>query len=197
MIFVECCTYQRKSEGKTIKKLYLIRHAKSSWEHGDLKDYERGLSKRGLKDLEMIGSYLSLKKIRPDLILSSAALRAQLTADILGEKIGYEGEYRYLEELYLTRPEMVLNVLSLQEPEVESLFLVGHNPALSELANILQPENFTKFPTLGVLALDLAIESWEEILEGCHGRIDYFIFPKQFRYYLPGQIRATLSRGEG
>jgi len=188
---------QSAGEGDgTIKKLFLIRHAKSSWKDGSLKDFERGLSKRGHKDIEMIGSYLRLKRVRPDLILSSAALRAQLTADLLGEKIGYEGSYRYLDELYLTPPEMLLNVLSLQEPEVESLFLIGHNPALSELANILQPENFTKFPTLGVLALDLEIDSWEEIQEGCPGRIDYFIYPKQFRYYLPGQIRATLDRRE-
>ena len=188
---------QSAGEGDgTIKKLFLIRHAKSSWKDGSLKDFERGLSKRGHKDIEMIGSYLRLKRVRPDLILSSAALRAQLTADLLGEKIGYEGSYRYLDELYLTPPEMLLNVLSLQEPEVESLFLIGHNPALSELANILQPENFTKFPTLGVLALDLEIDSWEEIQEGCPGRIDYFIHPKQFRYYLPGQIRATLDRRE-
>ncbi len=141
-----------------------------------------------------MGSYLALRKIRPDIILSSAALRAQLTADGLGEKVGYRSVYRYMDELYLTPVELILNVLSLQEPEYDSIFLVGHNPALSELANVLQPENFTKFPTLGILAIDLPIDFWSEITE-CHdGTIDFFIFPKQFRYYMPKQIRATLEK---
>ncbi len=177
-----------------IKRLYLIRHAKSDWSDGELRDFERGLSGKGEKQIETMGSYLALRKIRPDIILSSAALRAQLTADGLGEKVGYRGVYRYMDELYLTPVELILNVLSLQEPEYDSIFLVGHNPALSELANVLQPENFTKFPTLGILAIDLPIDSWSEITECRNGRIDFFIFPKQFRYYMPKQIRATLEK---
>lgn len=177
-----------------IKRLYLIRHAKSDWADGELRDFERGLSGKGKKQIETMGSYLALRKIRPDIILSSAALRAQLTADGLGEKIGYRGTYRYMDELYLTSPELILNVLSLQEADCESVFLVGHNPSLSELANMLQGENFTKFPTLGILAIDLPIETWNEITECRHGTIDFFIFPKQFKYYMPKQIRATLER---
>ena len=141
-----------------------------------------------------MGSYLALRNIHPDTILSSAALRAQLTADGLGEKVGFQGTYRYMDELYLTSTELILNVLSLQESDCESIFLVGHNPALTELANMLQPKNFTKFPTLGILAIDLPIESWSEITEYRDGAIDFFIFPKQFRYYMPKQIRTTLKK---
>lgn len=172
----------------------MIRHAKSEWKNGELRDFERGLSAKGRKQIETMGSYLALRNIRPDIILSSAALRAQLTADGLGEKVGYRGDYRYMDELYLAPLEMILNVLSLQEPDCQSVFLVGHNPALSELANVLQPENFTKFPTLGILAIDLPIDSWSEITECRDGSIDFFIFPKQFKYYMPRQIRATLER---
>jgi len=136
---------------------------------------------------------MGLRNIKPDMILSSAALRAQLTADGLAEKLGYTETIQYMDELYLTTPEMHINVLSLQEDAYDSIMLVGHNPALSELANILQHENFGKFPTLGVLSITLDIESWEEIKESCHGTIDFFIFPKQFKYYMPGQIRSTLG----
>jgi len=136
---------------------------------------------------------MALRNIKPDMILSSAALRAQLTADGLAEKIEYTQPVQYMDELYLTAPEMIINVLSLQEDSYESIMVVGHNPALSEVANILQHENFTKFPTLGVLAITLDIDSWEEIKESCHGTIDFFIFPKQFKYYMPGQIRSTLG----
>jgi len=140
-----------------------------------------------------MGSYLALKKVKPDLILSSAALRTQLTADSLAQKIKYTDRIQYMDELYLTRPEMIINVLSLQEDQHKNIFLIGHNPALTELANIFQNENITKLPTLGILAITLDIDSWEEIKENCYGKIDFFIFPKQFKYYMPEQIRATLG----
>ena len=141
----------------------------------------------------MMGSYLALRRIKPDMVLSSAALRAQLTADGLAEKTECAGAVQYMDELYLTSPEMHMNVLSLQDDQYERIMLVGHNPALSEVANILQDENFTKFPTLGILTINLQIESWEQIKDAPHGKIDFFIFPKQFKYYMPGQIRASLK----
>jgi len=158
-----------------------------------LNDFQRGLTKQGIQNLETMGAYLALRHIKPDLILSSAALRGQLTADGLAEKTGYTLPVQYMSELYFTEPEMHINVLSLQDDEYESIFLIGHNPALSELANMLQNENFTKFPTLGILAITLDIDSWEEIKEYHKGKIDFFIFPKQFKYYMPGQIRASLK----
>jgi len=179
----------------TIKTIYLIRHAKSDWSDTKASDFERGLNKRGKKDLETISSYLSLRKIEPDLILSSSALRAQLTADKLAKKVEYSQQIHYMEELYMTRPDTLLNILSLQDNRYNSIFLIGHNPELTELGNILIEEEFTKLPTLGVLAIDLDIDSWEEI-EGKRGTIDFFIHPKQFKYYLPKHIRATWDKKE-
>jgi phosphohistidine phosphatase len=158
-----------------------------------LSDFERTLKKQGLHDIETMGSYLALRKILPDHILSSAALRAQITADGIAEKIHYTGKIQYMDELYLTKPEMIINVLSLQEEQHEIIFLVGHNPTLTELANIFQNENIAKLPTLGILALTLDIDSWEEIKENCQGKVDFFIFPKQFKYYMPKQISSTLA----
>ncbi len=174
-----------------MKTLYLIRHAKSDWSDGSLSDFERGLKKRGHKDLETISSYMSLQRLKPDLILSSLALRAQTTADILAKKIEYEGRIHYMAELYNTRPEKIINILTLQDDGYSSIFLVGHNPELTEFANFLVKENFAKMPTLGVLAIGLEINSWSEISEKC-GKVEFFIQPKQFRYYMPKQIRTTL-----
>jgi phosphohistidine phosphatase len=176
-----------------MKTLYLIRHAKSDWSDGSLSDFERGLKKRGHKDLDTISSYMSLQQLKPDLIISSLALRAQTTADQLGKKIGYEGRIHYMEELYNSRPETIMNVLTLQDDSYETIFVVGHNPELTEFANFLVEDNFSKLPTLGVLAINLHIESWSEISEKC-GEIDFFIQPKQFKYYMPKQIRTTLAR---
>jgi len=178
-----------------IKTLYLIRHATSDWSDGSLSDFERGLKKRGHKDLDTISSYMSLQQLKPDLIVSSLALHAQTTADQLGKKIGYEGKIHYMEELYNTRPDTIMNILTLQDDSYETIFLVGHNPELTEFANFLVEDNFPKIPTLGVLAINLDIENWDDITENC-GEIDFFIQPKQFKYYMPKQIRTTLARGK-
>ena len=180
-------------EGCKIKTLYLIRHAKSDWKDGSLRDFQRGLTKKGFQDLETMSSYLALRNINPDLILSSAALRAQLTTDKIAEKMEMPPSVEYMNELYLTSPEMHLNVLSLQDNSYNSIMIVGHNPALSELVNMIQDENFTKFPTLGILAIDLEIDNWEDVTKHPHGKIDFFIFPKQFRYYMPKDGKTRLS----
>jgi phosphohistidine phosphatase len=135
---------------------------------------------------------MSLQQIKPDLIISSLALRAQITADQLGKKIDYAGRIHYMEELYNSRPETIMNVLTLQDDSYETIFAIGHNPELTEFANFLVQDNFSKLPTLGVLAIKLNIDSWSEIHEKC-GEIDFFIQPKQFKYYMPKQIRTTLA----
>lgn len=121
------------------------------------------------------------------------ALRAQITADELGKKIGYSGKIHYMKELYNSNPETIINVLSLQDDSYDTIFLIGHNPELTELVNFLIEENFSKVPTLGVLAMNLEITSWSEITERC-GKVDFFIYPKQFKYYMPKQIRTTLRK---
>jgi len=174
-----------------IKTLYLIRHAKSDWSDGSLSDFERGLKKRGHKDLDTISSYMSLQQLKPDLIISSLALRAQTTADQLGKKIDYEGRIHYMEELYNSRPETLMNVLTLQDDSYETIFLVGHNPELTEFVNFLVEDNFGKMPSLGVVAINLNITTWADIGEKC-GEIDFFIQPKQFKYYMPKKLRKSL-----
>jgi len=134
---------------------------------------------------------MSIQNLKPDLMLSSLALRAQTTADQLAKKIGYEGKIHYMKELYNSRPETLMNVLTLQDDSYDTIFLVGHNPELTEFANFLIEDNFSKIPTLGVLAINLNINSWSEISEKC-GTVDFFIQPKQFKYYMPKQIRTTL-----
>jgi len=173
-----------------MKTLYLVRHAKSDWSDGKLSDFERGLSEKGLKDLNTMASYMSLRNIKPDLILSSSALRAQITADQLAKKIGFEGHTHYMNEFYRSDIKTIMNVLTLQDDQYENIFLIGHNPELTEFANFLIEDNFTKLPTLGIVAINLDIKSWEDISEG-GGVVDFCIHPKQFKYYMPKQIRTT------
>jgi phosphohistidine phosphatase len=142
-----------------------------------------------------MGSYLSLRGIRPDLILSSCSLRAQKTADGLAEMTEYEGRIHYLSELYRVMPETMLNVLALQDDQHDSIMLIGHNPELSELADRLSEDHIGKVPALGIVALTFDIDSWDTLEEnGITGKTEFFIFPKQFRYYMPHQIRTTLDQ---
>jgi len=176
-----------------MKTIYFIRHAKSGWSIPDTSDFERTVSKKGEKDINTMGSYLALRGIKPDLILSSCALRAQQTTDLLAEKIAFQGKKYYLQELYLTSVEVIQEIISIQDDEINTMFIVGHNPQLHELANSLMDEHISKFPSLGIIAIDFDTETWSTIAE-VKGEIDFFIFPKQFKYYIPKQIRAFLSK---
>jgi len=171
----------------------LIHHAKSDWEEPGASDFERGLTAQGYSDINTVGSYLLLRGIVPDLILSSSALRAQETADKLAAKVGFEGPLLYLSELYYTPPETMLETVMLQDEEIDTIFIIGHNPQITGLANMLTEEHVSKIPTMGVVAMTFDINSWQA-LEDQNGEIEFFIFPKQFKYYLPNQIRAVLDR---
>jgi len=175
-----------------MKTLYLIRHAKSGWSEPNTSDFERSISKKGKKDINTIGSYLSLVGIKPQLILSSCALRAQETTDLLAKKIKFTGQKYYLRELYLTGIEIIKEIISIQDSNIDSMFIVGHNPQLHELANTLIGEHISKFPSLGIIAINFEMDEWSD-LETVEGKIDFFIFPKQFKYYMPKQIRAKLK----
>ncbi len=139
-----------------------------------------------------MGSYLKLRGILPDLVIASCSLRTQETADTLADILDYEGLRHYLQELYLTPPETLKETLMLEENNFESILVVSHNPQVTDLANMLTDEHISKIPTLGIVAINFDIEEWSE-LEEAQGEIDFFITPKQFKYYMPKQIRATLE----
>jgi len=137
---------------------------------------------------------LKLRGILPDLIIASCSLRTQETADRLSEKIKFEGPKYYLREMYLTPPETLKEILMMQEQQFESILVVGHNPQMTEVANMLTEEHISKIPALGVVAINFDIDEWNE-LEDVKGEIDFFVYPKQFKYYMPKQIRTTLGTG--
>jgi len=175
-----------------MKTLYLIRHAKSDWSIPGESDMERGLRKKGLKEISTIGSYLSLKEIKPDMILSSCALRAQETSNILAEEINFLGPKHYLEDLYSSSPELIKEIIMAQDDEYSKIFIVGHNHQLRELIFMLSSEHIEKIPSLGVAAIEFDIQSWEE-LESVEGKLDFFITPNKFTYYMPKQVEGVLK----
>ncbi|MBN2823688.1 MAG: histidine phosphatase [Campylobacterales bacterium] len=171
-----------------MKTLYLIRHAKSNWKDTKLSDFERGLSRKGKKDLKSMSSYIALSGVEPNLVLSSCALRAQLSIDAIIDKLEYSGKIHYINELYMEKPKTLLNVISLQDDNYDKMMLMGHNPELTELANIFLKEQIHKLPTLGLIEIKFEMEKWEDILE-TNGKMGLFLYPNQFKYHMPKKIR--------
>jgi phosphohistidine phosphatase len=170
----------------------LLRHAKSSWDAPALDDYERPLSKRGMKAAPEMGAALAAMGLRPDLILCSSAVRARATQDLVLPHLGAPvPEVAFDDALYLAAPETLLARLRRVGPgetgEVpRHVMLVGHNPGLEELAVLLAGSGgiddtarlTEKFPTGAAAVLSFAGETWAEIEPG-GGRLEHFLTPRQ------------------
>ncbi len=163
-----------------MKNLYLIRHAKSDWNDGSNSDFERGLNKRGEKAILTMAKVLKEKKVMPDLILSSSAKRTKLTAKGLAKAIGYSGEIKYIDALYMAEPATIQELIKDVNDKYDTLFIVGHNPETTELSNMLIDGYIDNVPTLGIVALQLPIEGWKELRTGKE-KMQFFIYPKMFR----------------
>ncbi|RMD75414.1 MAG: hypothetical protein D6818_01735, partial [Bacteroidetes bacterium] len=114
-----------------MKHLYLIRHAKSSWDYPELRDIERSLNKRGRRDAPFMASLLHGKGVRPDLLLSSPATRAYSTAVYFAEALGYPVEQIRVEPvIYHGGEDDILALVRGLDDQLGTVLLFGHNPVL-------------------------------------------------------------------
>src|SRR5437762_1064955 len=108
------------------KTLYLIRHAKSDWSVPGEKDFERTLNSRGYTDAPRIGRELSEKGVKPDLIISSPALRAKLTAEFIAEQIKYDPEQIvFEEEIYESSVRTLLSIINNTDEKYQKIMIFG------------------------------------------------------------------------
>jgi phosphohistidine phosphatase len=162
-----------------MKTLYLVRHAKSSWKYPDLDDFERPLNKRGRKSAPLMGNILKKLKVAPDLIISSPATRAAVTARTVADKINYPLEdIRYSDAIYEFSANALIHAIEQIDDAINKAMVVGHNPALTDLANFFGGKPISNIPTCGVFCVDLDISSWAKISEHC-GKLIFFEFPKK------------------
>ena len=162
-----------------MKTIYLVRHAKSSWKYPNLDDFERPLNKRGRKSAPLMGTILKKLKVAPDLIVSSPANRAAMTARIIADKISYPlDNIRYSESMYEFSANALIDVVEHLDDVLNKAMLVGHNPALTDLANYIGNKPISNIPTSGVFCVELDISSWKKISEHC-GKLKFFEFPKK------------------
>jgi phosphohistidine phosphatase len=163
-----------------MKTLYLIRHAKSSWDYPELTDFERPLNKRGKRDAPYMGQLLADMKVKPELIISSPALRAYYTARIIAGRIGYPfDEIETAESIYKSDAGELIELIQLVEDEYNSLMLFGHNPALTQTSNYLSDKHLDNIPTCGIVCIEFKTETWKEIKPD-NGKFVFFEYPKKY-----------------
>lgn len=175
---------QRSRQG-TMKRLYLLRHTKSSWKEDDLSDHERPLAPRGRRAAPPIGVYLRDHSILPDLVLASSARRTRETWELVSLMLPRPPRVLYEDKLYLATADEMLARLRRLDEETASVLIVGHNPGLQELAERLFGEGDSdalaklrgKFPTGGLALYQFDIERWDELLPGI-GKLTDFVVPR-------------------
>ncbi len=161
-----------------MKTLYLVRHAKSSWEDPDLADFDRPLGERGVSDAPCMGRRIAEYKQFPQLIYASPAVRAISTAKMIAAAIGYpEQSITTDRKVYHTDPDALLEIVKKFSDDKECVMLVGHNPGLTQFANALLGENIDNISTCGVVRAELKISSWRNAKWGC-GKLLSFDTPK-------------------
>ncbi len=162
-----------------MKNLYLIRHAKSDWGDESKSDFERGLNKRGQKAILTMAHALKEKKVMPDLILSSSAKRAQLTAEGLAKEIGYRGKIKYIDALYMAETLDVISIIKEIKDKYDNVFIIGHNPETTELTDLMLDDYIDNVPTLGIVALKLPLKHWQKFKPE-KIKLNFFIYPKMY-----------------
>ncbi len=160
------------------KKLYIIRHAKSSWKDFTLDDFDRPLNKRGRLNAPFMGKILKGKNIIPDIILSSPALRAKTTAKIIANEIGFSKSIIYDENIYEAGVDELDNIISKVDDKNDILFLVGHNPSLNMLVDSYI-NFYENIPTCGIVVIEFDCDSWRDINSG-NSRFILFDYPKNY-----------------
>jgi phosphohistidine phosphatase len=163
-----------------MKTLLILRHAKSSWKFPDLSDHDRPLNRRGKRDAPRMGKTLKERGLVPDLVISSTATRAKDTASAVAKHSGYKGKRIRFESLYAAEPGAYLAVLRELTDNYQRVLIVGHNPGVEELIELLTGEIHI-VPTCTLAQIEFDIEKWSDTLHRLtdRGRIVEILKPDE------------------
>jgi len=162
-----------------MKRLYIARHAKSSWKDASLADFDRPLNKRGKRDAPLMGKILKQHGVLPELIIASPAKRARKTATIIAAELGYPKKNIILaQKIYDNGLQEILQIIANSNDTIKSLMVVGHNPDLTIMAEILSGTMISNIPTSGVFCLDFNNSSWKDISPASGTKV-FFEYPKR------------------
>ena len=161
-----------------MKNLYLVRHAKSSWEY-DLSDHERPLNNRGYKDANLVSNHLKGNLKLPDLVISSDAVRAKTTARIFIDNLGIQDSIFSLNhDLYDFSGLQLTEVIKDCHDSIDTLMVFGHNHAMTYFVNTFGNKPIGNVPTSGFTHIELDIDSWSDLKKGS---TEQTVFPKELK----------------
>lgn len=160
-----------------MKQLLAMRHAKSDWEAVYDTDYDRPLNRRGVRSAELMGRLLAARKLVPDLVITSSAVRARDTAQLAIDAGGWDCEIRLEPDFYGTGAREVVGIAA-GAPDVDRLMVVGHQPTWSMVVQAVSGE-FVDMKTAAVAVIDVPIETWAD-LPGTRGELVELFYPRAF-----------------
>ena len=160
-----------------MRTLYLLRHAKASAKEPSSADFERPLAGRGRKACRILAQFIKDKEIEFDLVISSTALRARETVDLITQQSGLTSEIRFDERLYEASMAVLLEVTSQIESDRRSVLVVGHNPGLEEFLHAFTDVR-ERFPTSAMAKLKLKLSTWSQDLDG-KAKLEWVVRPQE------------------
>ncbi|MBN2735331.1 MAG: histidine phosphatase family protein [Spirochaetales bacterium] len=165
-----------------MKHLFLLRHAKSSWEDPGQRDHNRPLNDEGKKGALLMGKFLMQETIKPDKVICSTAQRVRETWAIFKKAAALDLDPLFDDSLYLCSASQLLRVLSRLQENDNSVMIIGHNPTMVDAVELLTLETFAfgKYSTAGLCLVEIPCRSWEDINK-YRARIIYFKAPKMLK----------------
>jgi phosphohistidine phosphatase len=169
-----------------MKKLTLLRHAKSGWDDPVARDFDRPLNKRGERAAKVIGIWMKREGLSFDHIIASPAVRVIDTLDQVVATFGPLGEPTWERRVYLASSATLMDVLRELGPRYDSVLMIGHNPGLEDLILDIVPDVkgndyrdlvYEKYPTAAVAEMEIDIANWADI-DRNKGRITRYIRPR-------------------
>jgi phosphohistidine phosphatase len=151
--------------------LILLRHAKSSWDHPGLDDFERPLADRGLKAAPRMGAHLQSQSIQPDLIVCSSSVRTRQTLALITPQLDNQPKTIFEDDLYLATASNLLERIQALPARAHNVMLIGHNPGFHDVAQLLitsadpadQAALTAKFPTCAVAIITFTAKRWSQV----------------------------------
>ena len=169
-----------------MKTIFLLRHAKSNWDNTKLEDFDRPLAIRGIKSCKKIGKFLKKKKLVPDIVYCSTAVRAKQTWNLLNRIVEKKKNIIYEDQLYMANSSIFMNFVKKTDDNFKTLMIVSHNPGIENFAVELiknKESNFykdinLKYPTGGIAIINFKLKHWSKINYET-GDIYEFIKPRE------------------
>jgi phosphohistidine phosphatase len=171
----------KKTNTTNLKTLFIIRHAKSSWAEIGARDFDRVLDLRGHNDAPRMAKMLKMEGVKPDLIVSSPAMRAKTTAGYFAKEFGIDAQsIDYQQDIYEALVSDIDSVVRDLPNTAKVVFLFGHNPTLTYYTNRFNAKQIDNLPTCGIVRIETNVDDWSKMNEK-NAKVTGLWFPKMYK----------------